>query len=455
MTGVLRNGRMTGPVRRGTAGVAVAAALLGTTAAGAAGAAAWGSTSRVSVSSTGEQADNTSVVRASGISAHGRYVAFTSLASNLVRGDTNFTYDVFVRDRLAGVTRLVSVGLGGEPADNESGSPTVSASGRYVAFASSAANLVAGDTNNASDVFVRDLATGVTTRVSVGPGGRLANGFSRDPVISADGLHVAFGSDASNLVAADTNGTHDIFVRDLLAGATRRVSVGPSGRQANGLSFSPAISADGRFIAFESVASNLVAGDTNGYADVFVRDRLARTTRRVSVGAGGRQSDRESMFPAISANGRYVAFLSVATNLIPGDNNAVADVFVRDRVARLTSRVSVGPGERQADGASVLPPAISATGRYVSFSSAASNLVAADTNGERDVFVRDRLAAVTWRVSVGTGGEQGDNRSFSSAISADGRHVAFHSIASNLVAADTNRASDVFVRDRIGDVAPG
>jgi hypothetical protein len=186
---------------------------------------------------------------------------------------------------------------------------------------------------------------------------------------------------------------------------TRRVSVGAGGRQANSSSFGAAISADGRFVAFLSVASNLVAGDTNGAEDVFVRDRVAQVTRRVSVGPGGQQSNGGSFLPAISADGRFVAFNSLASNLVPPgvDTNNTGDVFVRDRKVQVTRRVSVGPGGQQANGDN-FEPAISAHGRFVAFTSEASNLVAGDTNATYDVFVRDRKAQVTRRVSVGSGG---------------------------------------------------
>jgi Tol biopolymer transport system component len=182
----------------------------------------------------------------------------------------------------------------------------------------------------------------LNTRQTVGPGGQQANSFSFEPAISADGRFVAFRSFASNLVAGDTNGSYDVFVRDRRAQVTRRVSVGPGGQQANRYSFAPAISAHGRFVAFRSLASNLVAGDTNGTEDVFVRDRRAQVTRRVSVGPGGQQANFSSGEPAISAHGRFVAFDSGASNLVAGDTNNKWDVFVRDRVAQVTRRVSVG-----------------------------------------------------------------------------------------------------------------
>jgi TolB protein len=182
----------------------------------------------------------------------------------------------------------------------------------------------------------------VTRRISVGPGGQQAHSISADPAISAHGRFVAFVSQASNLVAGDTNNTKDVLVRDRKAQVTRRMSVGPGGQQANSFSVEVAISADGRFVTFTSYASNLVAGDTNSTYDVFVRDRRAQVTRRISVGPGAQQANGENLGPAISAHGRFVTFWSEASNLVAGDTNDTTDVFMRDRVAQVTRRVSVG-----------------------------------------------------------------------------------------------------------------
>jgi Tol biopolymer transport system component len=287
------------------------------------------------------------------------------------------------------VTERVSVDPAGAQANNASSLPALSADGRYVAFMARATNLVPGDTNGALDVFVRDRVAQVTRRVSVGRGGAQANNASSQPALSADGRYVAFTSKANNLVPGDTNGALDVFVRDRITHVTRRVSVGRRGAQAKHASFEPAISADGRYVAFISDAGNLVAGDTIGNRDVFVRDRIAHVTRRVSVGPGGAQANTDCRDPAISASGRYVTFWSAATNLVPG-GTVGHEVFVRDRVAHVTRQVSVGPGGVQGNGAS-LNPAISANGRYVAFSSEADNLVASDTNHVDDVFLRGPL----------------------------------------------------------------
>jgi hypothetical protein len=423
-----------------------------------------GTTERVSVSSSEEEGNDCSALAA--ISADGRFVAFDSYASNLVAGDTNEEWDVFVRDRLLGTTERVSASSSGEQGNGESGWSSISADGRFVAFDSYASNLVAGDTNEERDVFVRDRLLGTTERVSVSSSGYQGNGGSAWSSVSADGQFVAFESCASNLVAGDTNEEWDVFVRDRQSGTTERVSVSSWGYQGNDHSLEAAISADGRFVAFDSYASNLVAGDTNEEWDVFVRDRLLGTTERASVSSSGEQGNGDSGHHAsastywglsMSADGRFVAFMSCASNLVPGDTNAAPDVFVRDRDPDedgifdegngTTERVSVSSSGEQATDYSYWP-SIDADGRFVAFLSGAPNLVPFDTNGYEDVFVRDRLLGTTERVSVSVLGEQGNSPSYWPSISGDGRFVAFTSYASNLVPYDMNGNWDVFVRDR-------
>jgi Tol biopolymer transport system component len=346
-------------------------------------------TERVSVSSTGGEASGSSY--ALSISADGQFVAFTSSASNLVDGDTNGASDVFVYDRVTEETRRVSVSSTGAQGNGDSYGPQISADGQFVAFLSSASNLVHVDTNNLKDVFVHDRDTHMTRRVSVSSTGAQANRFSNDPSISADGQFVAFDSWASNLVRVDTNRQLDVFVHDRDTHMTRRVSVSSTGAQADNSSYHPSISADGQLVAFTSSASNLVDGDTNGASDVFVRDRTMQMTRRVSVSSTGAQaSDGYSRYQSISADGQFVAFESSASNLVRADTNGWTDVFVYDLAADKTRRVSVSSTGAQADGYS-RDPSISADGRFVAFSSSASNLVDADTNGTFDVFVRGPL----------------------------------------------------------------
>jgi Tol biopolymer transport system component len=338
----------------------------------------------------------------------------------------------------------------------------VSADGGFVAFTSEATNLVPGDTNQQSDVFVYPRQSGVIEWISVGSSGAPGNGASYAPSLSADGRFVAFQSLASNLVAADTNAKGDVFVRDRQNGTLELVSVDASGAQGDGNSFAPAISGDGRFVAFNSRATNLVAGDTNGLIDTFVHDRQSGATERVSVATGAGQASGVQLnnptypYVAISGDGRFVAFWSNAPNLVAGDTNTRLDIFVRDRASATTERVSVDSFGTEALGES-RNPSISADGRFVAFVSVASNLVAGDTNTRDDVFVRDRTNGTTERVSVSTGGAQTNNltpgqSAWDCAISANGHYVSFGSSATNLVAGDSNSYNDIFVHDRTNGV---
>ena len=331
--------------------------------------------------------------------------------------------------------------------DNFSSSQAISADGRYVAFYSYASNLVAGDTNNVGDVFVRDLVTETTMLISATSSGVIGNSVSTSPVISADGRYLAFMSSASNLTAGDTNGARDIFVRDLIAGTTRLVGATSGAGSGNGSSSLPVISANGRYVAFLSNANDLVAGDANGTQDVFVRDLVTETTHLVSATDSGASGDSSSSSPAISAAGRYVAFLSSASNLVANDANGKQDVLVRDLVAGTTTLVSTTSSGGSGDSSSS-SPVISADGRFVAFLSSASNLVANDANATQDAFVRDLVAGTTTLVSAASSGASGNCESYSPVLSADGRHIAFESYASDLVANDANGAiRDVFVRD--------
>ncbi len=381
------------------------------------------------------------------VSADSLYVVFSSDATNLVPDDVNGFRDAFVRDRLSGTTTLVSVSSGGAQGNALSSASDpcpISADGRYVVFYSSADNLVPGDSNLVRDVFLRDLQTSTTTRVSISSAGAQGNDLSSGPTISADGQYVAFYSSADNLVSGDTNLVRDCFVRDLEANTTTRISVSSSGVQGDGLSSGPIISADGRYVAFYSSADNLVSGDTNLIRDVFVRDRQTNTTTRVSVSSSGVQGDKLSSDPTISSDGRYVCFYSDATNLVGGDTNLVRDVFVRDRQTNTTTRASVGTGDVQGNARSETA-AISGNGLFVAFDSDATNLVGGDTNLVRDTFLRDRQNLTTIRINASASGVQGNSNSADASLSASGDFVAFGSYASNLVAGDTNLTEDVFL----------
>lgn len=393
-------------------------------------------TERVSVATGGDQANNHSAWAS--LSGDGLIVAFDSWASDLVPDDTNGVYDVFVHDRQTGVTSRISVSSGGAQASGSSSVPSISANGRFVAFHSNANNLVAGDSNGVTDVFVHDLMTGQTELVSKNAGGTGGNGTSYFSSISADGRYVAFESDATDLVVGDSNGLRDVFVHDRQTGVTTCVS-----ENGDGFSYQAAISGDGRFVAFTTWAENFALGDTNSLPDVYVFDRQMDSLERVSVSSEGDQGGGWSFHPAISEHGDFVAFMSTAENLIPDDVNTAADVFVRDRPRSVTERVAEYVDNLEGLGRLSL----SADGRFVAFASYGTNLVPEDSNGYTDVFVHDRATEVTGRVSLSSNGTQGNWYSIVPSISANGLHVAFESRASNLVENDTNSENDVFVRD--------
>jgi Tol biopolymer transport system component len=409
-------------------------------------------TTRVSVAANGTQGNQVSF--APSLSANGRYVAFMSDATNLVPGDSNGKGDVFVRDRVLNTVSRVSVSSAEAQGNGNSDLPSISPDGRWVAFMSDATNLVAGDTNGQTDAFLRDRKNGVTFRVSISNDEHQATGgASTFPMVSANGRYVTFASAATNLVNGDTNGLVDVFIRDRLNNTTSRVSVTSGEAQAvGGDSGRPAMTPDARFIAFQSDATNLVGGDTNGHTDVFVRDRQNGTTNRVSVSGTEAQAAAPgfSGVPSISSDGRFVAFHSTASNLVPGDTNATADVFVRDRKNGATLRVSRADNNGPQGNGDSLYPVISANGRFVAFGSNAPNLVAGDSNGVADVFVRDRLTSRTKRISVSTGGAEGNDESYGPAMTPDGRFVAYNSRATNLVSGDTNGKSDVFMQEVLG-----
>ena len=405
-------------------------------------------TRRVSLATSGAQGDSGS--QSASMSADGRYVAFASFATNFAtdrNGDDNG--DVFVRDLWTGTTERVSVDTNGLQGNAGSGSPSISADGRCVAFFSNARNLVPGYTNGFGNLFLRDRQSGTTEIVSVGMGGAQADAASLDAIVSADGRFVVFDSIATNLVLGDTNGFKDVFLRDRQAATMVRVSLAPGGAESNGDSAFPSISADDRYVAYASFATNLVPGDTNGAMDVFLLDLQTGTTELVSVSSLGVQGNAGSYRPSVSSDGRFVAFSSDASNLVAGDTNGKRDVFVRDRLNGTTERVSISTGGVEGEAVSGPVHAISADGRFVAFSSSASTLVPGDTNGKMDMFLRDRQAGTTERVSVDSSGAQSNGScDVQPAMSSDGRFVAFSCDATNLVAGDTNGAVDVFLRDR-------
>jgi Tol biopolymer transport system component len=399
--------------------------------------AAPGDMTRVSVSSSGVQGNGYS--RSADISADGRFVAFRSEASNLVSGDTNGDEDIFLRDTQSGQTTLISVDSGGTQGDGGSFYPAISADGRFIAFTSDATNLVSGDTNDLTDIFLYDRQTGTTTRVSVSSNGQQADNISDSYVsISGDGRLITFNSEATNLVEGDTNGVSDVFVHDRQSGLTERVSLDSNDAQANAGSFNPAISADGRFVTFSSSATNLVSADTNSHSDIFVRDRQTGVTMRVSVNSSGVEADRGGRDASISGDGRYVTFSSDATNLLNEEPYGYPHVYVHDLQTGETSLASIAVDGYQMVGWAEMPD-ISEDGRYIAFEFEDRG----DGIAFRAIYIHDRLTGSTTRVS-GSGGGAEDS-SFGPAISGDGRYVAFSSSNSHLVPGDTNGMVDIFL----------
>ncbi|MEH1129513.1 hypothetical protein [Micromonospora sp. CPCC 206061] len=408
--------------------VLFAAVIVAVASGGAAGAspvAGW--TSHVSVAASYGQPNTYSDQPV--VSADGRYVAFTSGASNLVPGDTNGSFDVFVRDTRMLTTSRVSVTAGGGQVDRMSYSQDISADGRYVVFVSMGTNILPGDSNPVGNVYLRDRVTGTTVRATPP-----ASAAGR-PAISGDGRYVAYAT-ARPLLSGDTNQREDIYVWARETGALERVSVSTTGGEANHGSYSPSLSNDGRFVAFHSEASNLVPRP--GYpAAVFVRDRVAGTTDRVSVASDGTPANDESGGARISGDGRYVVFTSVAANLVPVDI-AHEDVFLRDRFAGTTELANLdSTGAPLPSGG--YAGAVSGDGRYLAFGTQTGAVMSG-------VVRRDRLTGTTITVSLSTAGAAANGHSYWPSISADGQAIAFLSAATNLVPRDTRGGSEIFLR---------
>jgi len=427
--------------------VACAAALV----CAASAAAVTAKTTRVSVNSSEQPANNNSGSYGT-ISLTGRFVVFDSQATTLVPSDTNGFSDVFLRDRRSGTTRRVSLDSAEGEGNGSSFEPSVSGNGHFVAFESNATNLVPGDTNGADDIFLRDRKTGMTRRVSVSSAGAQATGpvafSSLNSVVSANGRFVAYQSSATNLVPNDTSGLYDVFVYDRLNKTTKRVDVKSSGDASALGADSPSISANGRFVAFET-ASRLTGADMNkNQYDIYVRDRKLKQTRLVSVRSNGAQANAECLSPLISENGRFVAFNSVASNLVRHDTGGHYDAFVHDRRTGKTFRASVNSKGRGGNGESQTPT-VSNNGKFILFASTSTNLAPNDDTPGTDIFLRNMLTGKTRLVSVSRRGHEGNGNSFIyyRSLSADGRWASFESAASNLVENDSvGGYDDVFVR---------
>ena len=396
------------------------------------------------------------------ISADGRFIAFDS-SSPLVPDDTNNVWDVYVRDTQANTVTRVSTDSSGNQANAHSWWASISPDGRYIAFASDATNLTVGDNNAKSDVYLKDTQTGQLTRISADSSGTGANGASWISSISADGRYVGFYSIASNLVANDTNGTWDVFVKDTMTGDVVMASTDSSGNPGNGASyfyFTSIISSDGGHIVFESKATNLVQNDTNGKTDIFLKNLQNGTVTRVSTDSDGNQSNNNAWIATISADGRYVTFDSYATNLVDGDTNGKYDVFIKDTQTESTKLVSTDSSGNQGNNNSWWA-SISPDGRYVAFESAATNFVS-DGNNFYNVFVKDLQTDAISVVSTDYSGNfANDWTATQIAISTNASFVTFDSYAANLVENDTNSWwPDIFVTgtnyelDSIVDAGP-
>lgn len=389
------------------------------------------SIARQSVSGAGSEGNNDSGVPS--VSADGRFVAFMSDATNLVAGDTNGVRDIFVRDRFLNLTERVSVAGTSTQGNNSSSWPTISADGRFVAFESLATNFVANDQNGARDIFVYDRVLHAIERVSVPAAGGEGNGDSFLPRISADGRFVVYQSVASNLTAGDTNNKTDVFVRDRFLGTTVRASVANDGSESNGYSFRPEITADGTRVVFESDATNLAANDNNGHTDIFIRNLSNGTTSLISVAPDGAPGDGDSYDASITPDGNFVLFITNATNFNSAAPGVHVDVYLKNILTGALDRMNRGK-DGSAANSDCFHGHLSDDARFISFSSFATNLVSEDQNGREDVFVYDRALQQTIRVSLAADGTQIDGFSNYARLSGDGSFIAFMSDATNLIA---------------------
>ncbi len=396
--------------------------------------AATATTTRVSSNSAGVAASG-GPCEAPWATADGRYVGFSCEATNLVPGDTNFAEDVFLRDRVTGKTERVSVASDGTQAVYPSNRSRISADGRYVAFDSFAPNLVPGDTNGLTDVFLRDRAAGTTVRVSLTADGKQANGSSYGASISPDGRYLTFTSDAPNLVPGDTNGWADVFRLDRQTGRVALVSASKAGVPGNGASDSGIVSADGRYVVFESQASNLVSGDTNNSADVFVKDMTTGTVKRVGLTTAGRQFGGGATDPSMSADGRYVTFSGQPSG-------GFAQVYVRDLKLRTTTLVSVGADGKPGN-AGTFEATISGSGRYASFTTGATNIVPGSPFFF-NTYVRDLATGTTILASRTWTGAPINESTLDGQMTDAG--LVFVSFADNVVADTAGRTEQVYFR---------
>ena len=401
-------------------------------------------TARVSISSGAEEASTASSNPS--INDDGRFIAFASTANNLVSDDTNIYQDIFVHDWASDQTERVSISTAGLEANGDSANPSISGDGRFVVFESTASNLVPGDNNNSSDIFLHDRETHSTTRVSLSNGGQQADRASVTPVISSDGNVVAFISEATNIIPGGTNAIPKIFTYDIPSGTSELISVTTAGASPTAWSYAPSINADGSIVAFESDADDLVSNDNNFTKDVFVRNRGAQSTELISVALNSESGDLPSYLPDLSGDGRYVAFYSYASDLVSGDANFKLDIFLRDRQNQTTQRINLLPDGSETTTGHSFVARISEDGNYIVFESLATDLVPEeDNNTGVDIFLADTSGSIT-RISVDSNGNEATGNSYRPVIDNTGDAVAFFSDAPNLVNGDANSVTDVFIR---------
>ncbi|MEN4017111.1 MAG: Ig-like domain-containing protein [Methanobacterium sp.] len=413
---------------------------------------------RVSISTNGSES-NYGCSEPS-ISSDGRYIAFSSYANNLVENDTNGHSDIFVHDRVLNITERNSISSTGTESNGDSFEPSISADGSFVAFVSHATNLVDDDTNDAGDIFVYDRLFKLTKRISLASNGEQSNSNSNEPSISGNGNYIAFTSWASNLVENDTNDWGDVFVYNRITGTLERISISNNGNEQlmppNSMirvGYEPSISDDGRYVAFTSYAENLAGGDNNNCQDIFLHDRVLKTTKRVSISCNGHEANGNSENPSINSNGRYIAFTSDANNLVEDDSNPWRDIFVHDTETGITEKVSIFISEETIS----RNPSISGDGHFIAFEATKgeqvreaglnenSPYIFADVANGHNIFLHDRTLKTTNRISTSYIWEEADSSSYNPSISDDGSFVAFSSYAGNLVPGDSNHCADIFV----------
>jgi Tol biopolymer transport system component len=411
------------------------------------------STTKLSASASGTNGNGPSALGTSPdtLSPDGRFAVFASNSSNLITGDTNLLLDIFLRDTVAGTVARASVATGGLESNADSLSPAVSDDGRFIAFQSQATNLAAGDFNGTWDVFVHDRQTGLTTIVSVANTGAIGNGASTSPSISGDGTLIAFESDATNLAVSDPNLATDVFVRNLATSTTRMVSRIPGGALGNAASKAPALSGDGRFVAFESLATNLAPGATAAFSKILVIDLSAGGPQLASINAVGLAADAAATQPSISADGNRIAFMSSASNLAPV-SQTVNNAFLRDRSAGTTTLVNALPGGTPANGATTAVR-LADSGAFAALLSTASNLTPGHSGSIVDAFVVDLATGLSLRASVPVtvpGEPNGAGIQAIGGISSDGRFTIFQSASTNLLAGDpSDTIVDIYLRNSL------